>query len=147
MDSEAPGGVRFSILKRLVDLWLGLPDVDYSSAALQKWLHRKGSAPSKASRFPLRKERPAASALCGNYSAGELLGDARIWLKDNKLYIKIGPKGWTHRMLHERGNRWVFDSDGHRFRATFDLRPDGTVRAFDLDWGHGETFDPWIRKK
>ncbi len=147
VDSEAPGGVRFSILKRLVDLWLGLPDEDYSSAALQKWLHRKGSAPSKASRFPLRKERPAASALCGNYSAGELLGDARIWLKDNKLYIKIGPKGWTHRMLHERGNRWVFDSDGHRFRATFDVRPDGTVRAFDLDWGHGETFDPWIRKK
>ena len=49
-------------------------------------------------------------------------------------------------MLHERGNRWVFDSDGHRFRATFDIGADGRARAFDLDWGHGETFDPWVRK-
>ena len=147
VDSEAPGGVRFSIMRRLIDLWLGFPDTDYSSLALQKWLARKGSAPRKASRFALRKERPTAASICGSYAADSVLGDARIWLKDNRLYIKIGPKGWTHRMLHERGNRWVFDSDGHRFRATFDIGPDGTARAFDLDWGHGETFDPWVRKK
>ena len=38
--------------------------------------------------------------------------------------------------FNEEGKRTVryvvFDSDGHRFRATFDVRPDGTVRAFDL---------------
>ena len=146
VNSEAPGGVRFSIMRRLIDLWLGLPDTDYSTEAFEKWLVRKGSAPKKASRFALRKERPAASALCGSYAADSVLGNARIWMKDNRLYIKIGPKGWVHRMVHERGNRWAFDSDGHRFRATFDIGPDGTARAFDLDWGHGETFDPWVRR-
>lgn len=147
VDSEAPGGVRFSIMRRLVDLWLGMPDTDYSSQALEKWLVRSGSAPKKASQFALRKERPAASAICGSYAADSVLGNARVYLKDNRLYIKIGPKGWIHRMVHERGNRWAFDSDGHRFRITFDIGPDGTACAFDLDWGHGEIFAPWVRKQ
>lgn len=147
VDSEAPGPVRFSILRRLVDLCLGLPDTDYSTPAMEKWLNRKGSAPKRASRFALTKNRPAPEAIVGRYTLAEPFGDARVYLKENRLYIQIGPQKWSHRLTRERGNRWSFYSDGHRFRATFKIGPDGKAEAFDIDWGHGETFEPWVRKK
>ena len=147
VDSDVPGGARFAIMRRLIDLCLGLPDTDYSTLALKKWLNRRGSSARRVSRFAYTKTRPAAAALCGTYTKEAPFGDARVYIKDNRLYIRIGEKGWVHRLQNERGNRYFFDSNGHRFRATFDIAPDGTARAFDLDWGHGEDYGPWTRRK
>ncbi len=145
--SEVPNGPRFALIRRIIDLYLGAPDKDYSAEEFRAWI-KGGSGSSSPSGFtiPYTKAVPQAGAITGRYVKEEPFGDARVSLRDGKLYITVGKKGWTHRLVHTDGNRYRFTSDGHSFPVIFRVGSDGRGTEFEINWGNGEKLGPWKKE-
>ena len=45
--------------------------------------------------------------------------------------------------MNQRRNKYKFTSDGHTYPVIF--KPDGS--AFEINWGGGERFGPWVKAK
>ncbi len=78
----------------------------------------------------------------------DVFGDAEISMKKGRLYITIGPKGWTHHLEHSRGNIFLFTSKGHTFPIYFHNYTPGSKSSvsFEIDFNYNENFGPWIKK-
>lgn len=149
VNSEAPSEPRYAIMRRLFDLYLGLPDTDYNAAYLKEWYKDARKEAEKSAEKKAKEvivEAPSASAITGQYEKDALFGDAYITLENEKLYITIGKKGWKRELKHINGNRYNFRSDGWGFDVTFTLDEKGEkATSFEVDFGEGEDFGPWTK--
>lgn len=149
VNSEAPASPRYAIMRRLIDLYLGLPDKDYNADYLEDWYSSatdKAARDSTAEASKVIVPAPAPKALVGKYGKDNLFGDAWITLEKGKLYIKVGRQGWKHELKHISDTKYNFRSDGTGFDITFKLDDKGKKAAsFEIDFGEGEDFGPWTR--
>lgn len=146
VNSDAPANLRYSLMRRLIDMYRGEEVLkDYSADYLAQWIKSSSESREKAMKREASAERSAAppvESLVGVYDKGELFGKAVVDVERGEAYITIGPKGWRHKLVHRDGNEFTFRSDGHAFRVKFDL---GENPCMDLDFGGNENFGPWMR--
>ena len=148
-DAEVPNGPRFAIMRRVIDLYLGEPDTDYSASEYRKWLSGGGGGSGSGTGWTIKYSSavPASSALVGRYTKEEPFGDAVISISDGKLYITVGKEGWKHRLVHIKGNKYQFTSDGHTYPVIFGTdRASGRISAFEINWGCGERLGSWNKE-
>lgn len=148
VNSEAPADPRYSLMRRVIDLYYGFPERDYNAEYLAKFYENSRKSEEKESQKEKPEVLPAPpfKALSGHYTKDELFGDATIELKGKELYITIGKYGWKHKMKHDNGNKFSFESDGHTFPITFVLNEKGDQAiSFEVDFNYDENFGPWVR--
>ena len=147
-NAEVPASPRYAFMRRLIDLYLGAPDKDYSGEALAEWLANEQSDAEKAlaKKAETVQVDPAPnSAYTGTYQK-EVLGQAHITLEQNNLYITIGPKNWKAPLKHINGHDFSFYMGGHTFPIHFELGTDGKASSIDIDMGENEHFGAWEKK-
>ncbi|MDR2586020.1 MAG: serine hydrolase [Prevotellaceae bacterium] len=146
-NSEIPATPRYAFMRRLIDLFLGAPDKDYSGEALADWLKSEQADVEKADakKAETVKTDPAPyNAYTGTYQK-ERLGDALITLEQNELYITVGPKNWKASLKHINGHDFSFYMGGHTFSIHFEMGDDGNAASIDIDMGQDEHFGAWER--
>jgi len=146
-NSEVPSSPRYAFMRRLIDLYLGAPDKDYSGEAIAEWLTNSQNSEEKA----LAKKAETVTvdpaplgAYTGTYQK-EILGQAVISLEQEQLYITIGPKQWKAPLTHVNGNGFSFSMGGSRFPIRFELGEDGSAASIDIDMRQNENFGAWIK--
>ncbi|MEN6618056.1 MAG: serine hydrolase domain-containing protein [Rikenellaceae bacterium] len=155
INSEAPASPRYAIMRRLIDLYKGYPDKDYSAAYLQDYLKSEREDLLKSdkktkdeAKKEAPKEAPKQELLLGSYDKGELFGKAVITKGGEDLYITVGPKGWKHKMTHKNGEEFTFRSDGHEFPVKFIYDKKGKkIVSLDINFGYNENFGAWRKVK
>jgi CubicO group peptidase (beta-lactamase class C family) len=151
VDSEAPSGPRYAIMRRIIDLYKGFPERDYSKEYYSEYLKTNRESRLKSDRKDskeVKKEAPDYNLLTGVYDKGELFGKATVTLEEGDLYITVGPQGWKHSLIHSNGDSFSFRSDGHAFPLTFKFdKKRKKVTALEIDFGYEENFGDWIKKK
>jgi hypothetical protein len=132
-------------MRRLIDLYLGAPDKDYSAESLAEWMANSKSSEEKArdKEAETVKINPAPfQAYTGTYQK-EVLGRATITLEQNNLYITVGPKNWKALLTHINGNDFSFHLGGHTFPVRFEMGEEGSAVSIDIDMGQNEDFGAW----
>jgi CubicO group peptidase (beta-lactamase class C family) len=154
VNSEAPAYPRYAIMRRLIDLYKGFPDKDYSKDYYESWL--ENSRESVAEREEKRAEReektaPDYSLVVGEYYKDKLFGGAVVEQEGEDLYITIGPKDWKSILKHVNGNIFSFRMDGHSFDVEFVFAETdenggkGNLKCIglDVDFNYTENFGLW----
>ncbi len=119
---------------------------DWSTDGREAWYRYRNSSRRRAVPCIIEYSRvkPALSSLVGKYTKEEPFGDAEITMRKGRLYITIGPKGWTHHLEHSQGNIFLFTSEGHTFPIYF--HNDGGAVNFEIDFNYNENFGPWVKQ-
>ena len=152
-NSEVPSSPRYAIMRRVIDLYKGFPDKDYSADYMTSFLKDEAAGLRKADKKKnevVKEAAPDYKTLAGTYDKGKLFGKAIVNLEGDDLFITVGPKGWKHKMKHENGKEFSFRSDGHGFKVTFMLKQGkkkSKVEGLDIDFGYDENFGIWKKKK
>ena len=144
-NSEVPSNPRYAFMRRLIDLYLGAPDKDYSGEFLAEWLTNSKNSEEKAQAKEAEtiKVDPAPyKAYTGRYQK-EILGQAIISLELDKLYITIGPKNWKAQLTHVNDNDFSFRMGGAGFPVHFEMGADGSAASINIDMGQDENFGAW----
>ncbi|MCL2739090.1 MAG: serine hydrolase [Bacteroidales bacterium] len=144
-NSGVPASSRYAIMRRLIDLYLGAPDKDYSGEALAEWMAngQVSEERAKAREAEFVKTNPAPyAAYTGRYQK-EVLGQAEISLEQNELYITVGPKKWKAPLTHVNGNNFSFYMGGRRFPIHFEMGENGSAASLDINMGQNENFGAW----
>lgn len=144
VNSDASSNMRYALMRRLIDLYMGVPTKDYSKEYFEEWNKNSRESILKAAKSPAPEKLPAPelNMLAGTYDKGEIFGKAVIDIEGGEAYITVGPKGWRHKLSHVNGNEFAFRSDGHRFSVKFKTGPDASL---DIDFDGGENFGEWKR--
>lgn len=144
VNSDAPANLRYSLMRRLIDMYRGEETLkDYSAEYLAEWIKSSSESREKAQKREAsaeKKSAPPVAALAGVYDKGELFGKAVVDIEGGDAYITVGPKGWRHKLVHRDGTEFTFRSDGHGFTVKFEL---GDNPSLDIDFGGGENFGIW----
>ena len=144
-NSEVPSSPRYAIMRRLIDLYLGAPDKDYSGEALAEWFTngKAGEEKERAKEEKTVKTNPAPyQAYTGVYQK-EVLGQATVTLEQNNLFITIGPKKWKAPLKHVNGNDFSFRMGGYAFPVHFEMGTAGNAVSIDIDMGENEHLGAW----
>ena len=149
-NSEVSEYARLGLMRRIIDLYLpGDTLRDWSTEGLEQWLEDKKRPGRRA--VPCIIERssvtPDFERLTGHYTKPAPFGDAEVTLKNGRLYLTIGPLGWTHRLDHHRGNEFWLRSDGHTYPVFFHHYTEDSAEPvdFEIDFNYNENFGPWIK--
>ncbi|MBQ7622357.1 MAG: beta-lactamase family protein, partial [Bacteroidales bacterium] len=123
-NSDGGAGFRRAVMRRIIDLYEGYPDTDYSAREYDAFVKAEQERKSKslASAEESKFEEPLEPRqVVGSYE-NSTLGKAVITLEDEEtLCITIGPLGWKHELENLSGVNYVFESDGHLFPVKFNL--------------------------
>lgn len=149
-NSEVSEYARLGLMRRIIDLYLpGDTLRDWSTEGLAQWFSDKKKPGRRAVPCKIRRSNidPDFNRLVGHYSKPAPFGDAEVTIKGGKLYLTIGPMGWTHRLDHHNGNEFWLRSDGHTFPVFFHHYTDDSTEPvdFEIDFNYNENFGPWIR--
>lgn len=142
---------RFAIMYRLVDLFLGLEDYDYSAASLEQWYCDAAKA------YEAEKERaadpnnfvaaPPINSLVGKYCRNDVLGNARVEKRDGKLYLRMLATDSKYELTHVNGTRFRIEASAEMYvDFIFANGEDSKATALNIDFMRNEHLDPWIRK-
>ncbi len=149
-NSEVSEYARLGLMRRIIDLYLpGDTLIDWSSEGLEQWFADKKKPGRRAVPCNIRRSSadPDPARLIGHYTKPAPFGDAEVTLKNGKLYLTIGPLGWTHRLDHHRGNEFWLRSDGHTYPVFFHNYTEDSSGPvdFEIDFNYNENFGPWIK--
>lgn len=149
-NSEVSEYARLGLMRRIIDLYLpGDTLRDWSSEGLEQWFADKKKTGRRAVPCTIRRSSadPDPARLIGHYTKPAPFGDAEVTLKNGKLYLTIGPLGWTHRLDHHRGNEFWLRSDGHTYPVFFHNYTEDSSGPvdFEIDFNYNENFGPWIK--
>ena len=149
-NSEVSEYARLGLMRRVIDLYLpGDTLRDWSSEGLEQWFADKKKGGRRSVPCTIRRSNatPVPERLTGTYVKPAPFGNAEVSLKNGKLYLTIGPEGWTHRLDHHKGNEFWLRSDGHTFPIYFHNYEDGATGPvdFEIDFNYNEAFGPWIK--
>lgn len=150
-NSEVSEYARLGLMRYIIDQYL--PDTEYtdhSGEGLKKWYaaKKKGSRRAVPCTIKRSKTNPEFGKLVGVYAKEAPFGNAEVFLKEGKLYMKIGKYGWTHRLTHHKGNEFHLRSQGHTFPIFFHnytADASGPV-SFEIDFNYNENFGPWVKE-
>ena len=150
-NSEVSEYARLGLMRRIIDLYLPGDSLrDWSSEGLEQWFADKKKPGRRAVPCTIKRSStvPDFSRLTGHYTKPAPFGDAEVTLRNGKLYMTIGPEGWTHRLDHYRGNEFWLRSDGHTFPVFFhNYTADNPEPVdFEIDFNYNEDFGPWIKQ-
>ena len=147
-NSEVPSSPRYAIMRRLIDLYLGAPDKDYSGESYAEWLSNEQAdeEKAKAKEAQTPKVNPAPYAAYTGAYQKEVLGQATISLEQNSLFITVGPKNWKAPLIHKNGNDFSFYMGGYNFPVHFEMEEGGQAVSLDIDMGQDECFGAWIKR-
>lgn len=115
-NTQVPNEPRFAIVRRAVDLMLGLEDYDYNAGYLAAW-HRENDSPSSV-KAAAPSPAPAAKSITGTYANGEW-GDIEISKGEKGLTVTLVKPGFRFPLEHVDGNVFQFNSASTRFRIEF----------------------------
>ena len=143
-NAEIPSSARYAFMRRLIDLYLGAPDKDYSQEALTEWINRSKADEEKevAKKAETEQIDAAPYQMYTGVFQKEVLGEAFVTLEQNNLYITIGPKKWKAPLKHLNGDRFTFHMGGHSFPVQFEMGAEGAI-SIDIDMGEDENFVAW----
>ena len=149
-NSEVSEYARLGLMRRIIDLYLpGDTLRDWSSEGLEQWFADKKKPGRRTVPCTIRRSSadPDPARLIGHYTKPAPFGDAEVTLKNGKLYLTIGPLGWTHRLDHHRGNEFWLRSDGHTYPVFFHNYTEDSSGPvdFEIDFNYNENFGPWIK--
>ena len=149
-NSEVSEYARLGLMRRIIDLYLpGDTLRDWSTEGLEQWFADKKKPGRRAVPCTIRRSStdPDPARLVGHYTKPAPFGDAEVTLKNGKLYLTIGPLGWTHRLDHHRGNEFWLRSDGHTYPVFFHNYTEDSSGPvdFEIDFNYNENFGPWIK--
>lgn len=149
-NSEVSEYARLGLMRRIIDLFLpGDTLRDWSTEGLEQWFADKKKPGRRAVPCIIKRSSitPDLNRLVGHYSKPAPFGDAEVTMKNGKLYLTIGPLGWTHRLDHNRGNEFWLRSDGHTFPVFFHNYTDDAEGPvdFEIDFNYNENFGPWLK--
>ena len=149
-NSDGGAGFRRAMMRRIIDLYLGYPDTDYDADEFASFVksEQERSFKSLSSAEAVQYKAPLESRqVVGSYE-NPTLGKAVVTLEDeDSLFITIGPLGWKHELESVNGADYLFESDGHIFKASFNLNKKGDkVESLTVDLGHGEDFGVWKKR-
>ena len=149
-NSEVSEYARLGLMRHIIDLYLpGDTLRDWSSEGLEQWFAAKKRGGRRAVPCTIKRSSvtPDFNRLVGKYVKPAPFGDAEVTMKNSRLYLTIGPEGWTHRLDHHKGNEFWLRSDGHTFPIYFHNYEDGATSAtdFEIDFNYNEEFGPWIK--
>ena len=149
-NSEVSEYARLGLMRRIIDLYLpGDTLRDWSTEGLGQWFADKKKPGRRAVPCTIRRSStdPDPARLVGHYTKPAPFGDAEVTLKNGKLYLTIGPLGWTHRLDHHRGNEFWLRSDGHTYPVFFHNYTESSSGPvdFEIDFNYNENFGPWIK--
>ena len=149
-NSEVSEYARLGLMRRIIDLYLpGDTLRDWSSEGLEQWFADKKKPGRRAVPCTIRRSSadPDPARLIGHYTKPAPFGDAEVTPKNGKLYLTIGPLGWTHRLDHHRGNEFWLRSDGHTYPVFFHNYTEDSSGPvdFEIDFNYNENFGPWIK--
>ena len=151
VNSEAPSSPRYALMRRLIDLYKGYPDKDYSADYLKDYLKSEKQDLIKAEKKAKEvvfKQAPEYALLVGTYTKDSLFGKAKITKEGEDLFITVGPKEWKHKLAHKNGESFTFRSDGHEFPVKFIFDKKGKkIVSLDINFGYGENFGPWNKSE
>jgi len=147
-NSEIPSSPRYAFMRRLIDLYLGSPDKDYSGESLAEWLadEQKDADKAHAKEAETVKVDPAPLTTYTGAYQKEVLGQAIITLEQDTLFITIGPKNWKAPLSHVNGNDFSFRMGGCTFPIHFELEENGNAISIDIDMGQDEHFGAWGKR-
>lgn len=150
VNSEAPAYPRYAVMRRVIDLYKGFPDKDYSSLFFDEWI--ASSVKAQKTKDKKQADRviepaPDFNKLVGLYYKDELLGSAKVELEGGKLWITVGPKGWKRELSHINGNAFSFTMDGHTFGLEFKFQGKSQPKpiGLDINFGYTENFGLWSK--
>ena len=151
VNSEAPSEVRHAILRRAIDLYLGLNDYDYNAEYLADWYENAARRAEREARDASERvavPAPENSLIAGTYTKPLPFGDIDVTVEDGKPFIKMhNEKAWKRELKHVNGNEFTFRADGWSFGVTFNFDPKGgKATGLEIEVGSGEDFGPWVRK-
>lgn len=115
-NTQIPNEPRFAIVRRAVDLMLGLEDYDYNADYLSKWHRKYDSTGPSVVAIPTPK--PSAEEIAGTYTNGEW-GDILVENGGDGLTITLLKPGFSFSLEHVDGNVFQFNSASTRFRIEF----------------------------
>lgn len=162
VNSEADSSPRYAIMRKLIDLKMGLDTTkDYSKTDFDDWYKsakedwdkalaaKTAVADSLAKGLKKLPVVPDNKALVGEYTKDALFGDAQITLEKDGLYIAIGKMGYKNKLNHVEGAKYEFRSDGHAFPINFTTDEKGkkaTGFVVEFNYGEEKDFGGWVRK-
>lgn len=149
-NTDGGAGFRRAVMRRIIDLYLGYPDTDYSAEEYDLFVkeEQERSFKSLANAEAVQYQAPIEPRMVVGTYENSVMGKAAVTLEDeNMLCITVGPLGWKHELENVNGNDFLFESDGHIFKASFNLNKKGDkVESMSIDLGHGEDFGVWKKK-
>lgn len=150
-NSEVSEYARLGLMRYIIDQYL--PDAEYtdhSGEGLKKWYAAKKRGSRRAVPCTIERSKvvPATEKIVGHYTKEAPFGNAEVFQKDGKLYMKIGKYGWVHRLTHNKGNEYHLRSQGHTFPVFFhNYTPQATEAvSFEIDFNYNENFGPWKKE-
>ena len=149
-NTDGGAGFRRAVMRRIIDLYLGYPDTDYSAEEYDLFVkeEQERSFKSLANAEAVQYQAPIEPRMVVGTYENSVMGKAAVTLEDeNMLCITVGPLGWKHELENVNGNDFLFESDGHIFKASFNLNKKGDkVESMSIDLGHGEDFGLWKKR-
>lgn len=150
-NAEAGSNPRYAIMRRLIDIVMGLPEKDYNKEYFAEWLEssQKSWDKARANKKEVVAQAVSDDALVGTYTKDELFGDAQITKEGGALYIAIGKMGFKNKLMHIDGDTWHFRSDGHAYPVKFTFDEAGkkaTGFVVELNYGEEDSLGGWTRK-
>lgn len=149
-NSDGGAGFRRAMMRRIIDLYLGYPDEDYCAAEFDEFIKKESERGFKSlsEANEIKYEVPIEPMKVVGVYENQVMGRAAVTSEeDGVLFITVGPLGWKHELESVNGNDFLFESDGHVFKARFNLNKRGEkVESMSLEFGHGENMGLWKKK-
>ena len=143
-DTKIGAEPRFAILRRYIDLCLGLEDYDYNAEALKAW--HEAHPVREAVRTAAAADAPETGDILGNYIKNDIFGEIRIGQREGRLLLTMVKPGRTFELRHSDGNFFEFMSSGTTFRVEFLFEgPKSKASGIRFVSGVPEEFGPWMR--
>lgn len=141
-NTQVPNQPRFAIMRRAVDLMLGLEDYDYNAEYLAAWHNAHDNVnPAKEG---AEGHTPFDRQICGTYSNGEW-GDVSIEKENDTLFINLVKPAFKFPLEHVDGAVYQFNSASTRFKIKFDCGFVDKAESFEYINTGAVILGPWER--
>jgi CubicO group peptidase (beta-lactamase class C family) len=146
-NSESPEAPRYTIMRNIIDWFMfGQSSRDYHAEMFGKFIEEA----EKDAKTQKEKSDDASEYFTYDHYAdkyhNQILGDAKVAVENEKLFIAIEKQGWKSELKNAAGlHKFEFRMQGHTFPLQF-LLDCNAVSGFKIDFGYDEDFKAWKKE-